>query len=226
MKETPLLMIEDMVSKTLDDSKTQTRRVFKEFGCNAFKASMKRLCLKIGVLRAWLPYVLKGPYGKPGDRLWVRETWSISKKTKDGFFIVYRQDWHNGPPLSCRRFIKKADLSNKDIEVAERFFKKPVAWHPSIHMPRWASRLTLEITDIHFERLKDITHADAKAEGIDLVNVDASVSGMSFINNSIAVDRFARLWNSINAERDGGAYAWEKNPWVWVIKFRRVEHGN
>lgn len=129
-----------------------------------------------------------GPYGKPGDRLWVRETWAYgihamaSARDEDGPFVYAATD-----------------------STQHRLCEK---WTPSIHMPRWASRITLEITAVRVEKLQDITDSDALAEGVDRTNT--SIGGY-------AKERYKRLWNAINGDN-----AWDKNPWVWVVEFKRV----
>ncbi|MDE2107430.1 MAG: hypothetical protein KGL39_60095, partial [Patescibacteria group bacterium] len=153
------------------------------------------------------------PYGAPGDRLWVRET----------FAMVGRMDINSGEPIACGPGEK--DFPERDCVVAYRAnsniefcdgdgFMGEMAdrddmpkWRPSIHMPRWASRITLEVTGVRVERVHDICGVDALAEGVE--DSDESTAPMSF----------AQLWDSINAERGLG---WDKNPWVWVINFRRI----
>ena len=130
------------------------------------------------------------PYGGVGTRLWVRETWrSISSGTREGGFD-YRA---NDPSASGVGF---------------------TAWKPSIHMPRVASRITLEITAVRVERLKDISAEDAKAEGISNV-FDAVFLGKA---RSVEAACYATLWESINGEG-----SWAVNPWVWVVEFKKVE---
>src|SRR5690606_32135130 len=90
-------------------------------------------------------------------------------------------------------------------------------WRPSIHMPRWASRIDLEVTGIRVERLQEITPGDAHAEGIEADTRDCRVECLP----RMLVDRFADLWDKINGKREGAS--WEANPWVWVVEFRRVQ---
>ena len=101
-------------------------------------------------------------------------------------------------------------------------------WRPSIHMPRWASRITLEIEKVWVERVQDITEEGALAEGITWPDRDGKpyrppidTTGMSDLG--LAKARYAELWDSLNAKRDGGVYAWDANPWVFCIRFRRIE---
>lgn len=232
MKERPILFSAEMVKAILAGRKTQTRRVIKPQPKDTI----------IGDDGQWLPgdghsgngwylahneYPEDGsifyncPYGKPGDRLWVRETWTISQKKPDGYVITYREDWDNGPPLRSNIFVEKSSMNDKQIEQAERFFKKTMAWHPSIHMPRWASRINLEITAIRVQRVQDINKVDCEAEGIKKF---AGYYKLYF-NNGIKGETdspilsFQSLWDSINAARD---FSWDSNPWVWVIEFKQI----
>jgi hypothetical protein len=147
------------------------------------------------------------PYGKPGDLLWVRETWGAVWPADEPVplrqcEIEYRADLP--PGCTDRPGEWPADEGNGP-EVPK--------WRPSIHMPRWASRITLRITDIRVERLQDITENDAKAEGCDpVVHPDGAV------DCGTRKTTFAKLWNHIN-----GPGAWDENPWVWVISFERVK---
>jgi len=146
------------------------------------------------------------PRYEVGDRLWVRETWQYYSKYQDKP-IIYRAD--------CG-----------DIEPALQFREK---WRPSIFMPRWASRITLEITGIRVERLQEITVEDAFAEGI-MRNVDFYILsdnaptrielGDERITYS-PIKAFAHLWDSLNAKR---GYPWESNPWVWAISFKKLDN--
>lgn len=133
---------------------------------------------------------LKCPLGETGDRLWVRETW-----------FPERLDWREAP---CEvRY--RADGSKTP-------FAKP--WRPSIHMPRWASRITLEITGVRIERLQNISDGEAKREGFQ--GGHGSIPG--YLYNATPVEHFIHVWSEIYGE---GSF--ENNPWVWVIEFRRTE---
>jgi len=167
MKERPILFSGPMVRAILEGRKTQTRRIVKpqplrDRGVMAFNDGEHPQ--------------MRCPYGKPGDRLWVRETWC--------------------PDVEPYTFRYKADGD----EPLER-------WRPSIHIPRWASRITLEVVSVRVERLQNISEDDALAEGITLVERGTS-----------PVDQFNKLWESIN-----GPGSWEANPWVWVVEFKRIE---
>ena len=125
-------------------------------------------------------------YGIVGDRLWVRETWA----------------YHPDFPESTQRVIFRADQEcEHDVE----------RWRPSIFMPRWASRITLEITSVRVEPLKDISEADAIAEGAPWAACGSPQEGSHNAG-------FAQLWETIN-----GHGSWDANPWVWAIEFKRVK---
>jgi hypothetical protein len=160
------------------------------------------------------------PYGGPGDRLWVRETWADAD-------IMYQGHQNDSPSVVAYR----ADKSAIQYEAA-----KPMAvpafdlaqwnwdalkWRPSIHMPRWASRVTLEIVSVRVERLQDITEEDAKREGITEIFSDVFDGGLGRAMATTPRAAFSKLWNEINEKRPGAS--WKSNPWVWRIEFRRIK---
>lgn len=159
------------------------------------------------------------PYGKTGDRLWVREKWASVWFNTD-CETGYADDWGNVVPTpktieEAKRkngwpITYSADSQERDGSSEERGFK----WIPSIHMPRWASRIDLEITGVRVERLQDIGEVDAVAEGVDF---NRNPSAVSLPGANIARKSFRSLWESIN-----GPGSWEANQWVWVIEFKRV----
>jgi hypothetical protein len=189
-KERPILMSGPMVRAILEGRKTVTRRVMKPQPTE--RPMRHRFAIDmpyqwdIGDNRS-----IYCPYGQPGDRLWVRETWHT---------------W--GPPE--RQFLAyRATQPDADDFV----------WRPSIHMPRWASRLTLEIVGVRVERVQDITEEGAIAEGVERdygVWRDYQLKTLNGVPT--ARDSFRSLWDSIN----GAAYSWDANPWCWVVSFRRV----
>lgn len=144
------------------------------------------------------------PFGRPGDRLWVRETWApCEPKYCDG--------------MTSEDFVVKSDNEGRAIHLLYRAteprgFKwnddPESRWLPSIHMPRWASRITLEITDVRVERLQDISEEDARAEGLPIT--------MDPYHGHKAI--FPVYWDSINRRAP-----WSSNPWVWVIEFKRLQ---
>lgn len=234
-KERPILFSAPMVRALLDGRKTQTRRVLRYqyvgtrlLGPEMYEPAVVR---RDGEIEAGKPvfgvYDEHGEFGcvcpfRPGDRLWVRETWQYANWTEDGMpFIRYAAD-------DAVRFVENgggedivdvwAELSDPanyaiDNTAADR------RWRPSIFMPRWASRLTLEITEVRAERLQDISEADAKAEGAAhfLTVRDDDTPPMTATAAS-HVDAFKWLWLTLH-----GAEAWDENPWLWVVTFHRVE---
>lgn len=185
------------------------------------------------------------PYGQPGDRLWVREAWAdqhplaiqdgrYSQPGRAGipgpppvaFRTIYRADgeplqvWSNGNQ-SHPYLTRSGPASQIDSDfpaVASNYQRKGKAiyWNPSIHMPRWASRITLQVTNVRVERLQDISELDARAEGApELLSVDGG-----YLEHPMGCyrDGFQHLWTSIN-----GPGSWDTNPWVWVVEFRRLD---
>jgi hypothetical protein len=223
MKSRPILFSGAMVRAILDGSKTQTRRVVKLTDSGRVKAA--------GSARNWHlddpNAVLACPYGQPGDRLYVRETWGIfdagSKWVENGqpldsdteFGVVYKADDHGGKQGEC--YWKTAPAGSRCWATDEKF-------HPSIHMPRWASRITLEIVSVRVERLQEISEEDAKAEGVEPIGgglFQVYQRDPKFPNQVAclaATISYRQLWNSIN-----GPGSWDTNPFVWVVEFRRVQ---
>lgn len=179
MKERPILFSAPMVRALLDGSKTQTRRVVKPRHLAQIDLS------RGGCVANWSKPM---PYGQPGDRLWVREAFArIDGQTRPWIETDYRATYQHGDRLGDTLGIKKR-------------------WKPSIHMPRHASRITLDVAGVRVERLNDISEADALAEGIT----------HSTLNDPRVEYRW--LWESIN-----GPESWAANPWVWVICFKKWE---
>jgi hypothetical protein len=211
VKQTPILFNDEMVRAILDGRKTQTRRALKVQPptdghqlLNVMDSTDRRQIGKShwAVLNAKKTLVIDGhkrffscPYGKLGDRLWVREAHAFVPQT------AYR----------CSTGIYQQLNPNDNYEACvyrENFDRsRSFSWRPSIHMPRWASRITLEVTDVRVEQLQDVSDSDAKSEGITVGK-----------NTPQAVDQFCRLWRDINGEE-----SWSANPWVWVIEFKRVD---
>lgn len=157
------------------------------------------------------------PYGLAGDRLWVRETWNAD----DIDATTWMGGGENWGPF---RTIPKSRPESARMRYAadDRDWDAMDKWRPSIHMPRWASRITLEITRVRAERLQDMTEADAIAEGIRRAYVKGLVYRPSPDDGEIypsARDAYRNNWNETYP-----ATPWDANPWVWAIEFRRVEH--
>lgn len=194
MKERGMIFNSEMVRAILDGRKTQTRRSVK------FPVHDKNLGCELagnelaGELSAG--NYLNSAFGKQGDRIWVRETWARYNIDQDSYDMAYRatppEDW-----------------------------PEEGKWRPSIHMPRWASRILLEITGIRVERLNAISQEDAQDEGMELTGWRPTYSDQDSGGEVwTPYDNFARLWDSIYGEG-----SWKVNPWVWVIEFKRVEGG-
>ena len=193
MKERPILFSGPMVRAILEGRKTQTRRVDKVMQ-QGYEGTI-----------GWGIYHLKTcPYGVPGDRLWVRETCNISD-TKDAVMYL-----GNGGKLG--------PTAPADSENWCRTWKTC----PSIHMPRWASRITLEIVNVRVEMVKEISEKDAEAEGVcaTVVATTRTDDNGDSVEILTAIAPFSELWDSINAKR---GYGWDANPWVWVIEFKKVD---
>lgn len=207
MKERPILFSAPMVRAVLADTKTQTRRIAKPVrhpdlgnvyspGALALEHEPQHV-----IDRAC-------PYGQPGDRLWVRETWMDLRGTGIEIRYAYCADTPRG---------SYGDDQRKCFGLK---------WRPSIHMPRSASRITLDITSVRLERLQDISEADAVAEGIE-----KQEDGIGWKRGPISSDHpntatrtafptlaFQSLWECIN-----GTDSWKTNPWVWAVEFKRLE---
>lgn len=232
MIERPILFNGPMVRALLDGSKTQTRRVAKvrnelppawatvaseghslsqdagprPTGC-FFWSEDQTPGMPLKALRRWpiLPanhpmagdwYWTPSPYGKIGDRLWVRETFLYVGPGSGSDLPSYREERANPENHKASNCWFRASQPDETL-----------VWTQSIHMPRWASRITLEVTGVRVERLQDISEADAQAEGVGLS--DDQTYPYTFA--------FATLWDQLN-----GDDAWSADPWVWVVEFKRV----
>lgn len=181
MSEHPILFSEKMVRAILAGKKSQTRRVVKQNPKGKIPFTDELPC----------------PYGLTGDILWVREKWQAQNTSG----LWWHQVPRNERPLWNWAFTNPVEPAFKAI---------PPRWIPSIHMPRMACRIELEITQLRIERLNSISESDAIAEGCQ-----------AWIENGQVVDTavsdYAHLWNEINLER---GYSWQSNPLVWVVTFR------
>ena len=241
MRERPILFSAPMVRAILAGRKTQTRRIVTVPWAKGSRALPYSPYYDDcdGVLMAadeygdWHPYVerVACPYGVPGDRLWVRETWRPVSWTDDGdqVLITYPAGPTNGSAQAeawCE-VTGVEQLAHEDWLAREeaRIEAAPMLCapnRPSIFMPRWASRLTLGVTGVRVERLQEITGVDARAEGLDHVNDWASnsfgVKGVPGSWNASPRLAFASLWDLINGKRA----SWESNPFVWAVAFSVV----
>ncbi len=228
MTERGILFSAPMVRALLDGTKTQTRRALKRqpwASCSIEEGGKGELPFVYSALHgagpghdveeSRIPCIC--PYGQPGDRLWVRETfyafgrwetrYSAKKKRDEWHFVdmtteydrLYQFDTKHMTPSNCRGAMP--------------------AWYkrPSIHMPRQASRILLEVISVRVERLQDISDQDAIAEGIGL-NPSAAGIYLTGAAETLPHAAYRSLWESIN-----GAGSWDANPWVWVVEFKRLE---
>ncbi|HBU5944322.1 TPA: hypothetical protein ACY3LZ_005082 [Citrobacter freundii] len=205
MTERGMIFNSEMVRAILDGRKTQTRRI-----------------IKLSHERGMLNPVIKGrngeitsvscrlapllcPYGQPGDRIWVRETFN-------GFWLDddVIQEIKDGVSLASELCDYKADYSDGS--------KPAEGWTPSIHMPRWASRILLEITDVRVERLNAISQADAIAEG-----APPSHPSIDCVSQEYGFPDFSRSWFGQTWQHIYGEESWQANPWVWVIEFKQTD---
>jgi hypothetical protein len=224
MIDRPILFSAPMVRAIMSGAKTQTRRVVKspyveDIDVFAFDASSGRweggFYGDHGALAhgAWF----RSPYGSPGDRLWVRETWSGARVGDGRALVAYRASCDDGG----------FDFAHDDGSVERLRVSK---WRPSIHMPRVASRITLEVTGVRVERLQDISGEDARAEGVSAPPCTCCVPRGGCTDGPSGpccpccldsrewsyVEAFAELWDSINKRAP-----WASNPWVWVVSFEQ-----
>ncbi|POE22834.1 hypothetical protein BV923_09620 [Pectobacterium odoriferum] len=201
MKERGMIFNAEMVRATLSEQKTQTRRIVK---LQPDEDGLARL--SGGPWMDTNEKVYPCPYGEVGDKLWVRETWQVIHD--------YTDEYGNVDERRFARSIPKQRGNYWHPVYAERFGSESrddrgFPWRPAIYMPRWASRITLEITDVRVERLNDISEEDAKAEGAP---TECCVIGYKHFLG------FRTLWKSIY-----GAESWNENPWVWVIEFKQIK---
>jgi len=211
IREHPIIFTTELIPKILDGTKTQTRRPIKPQPIyqkgqpySQWVWNKKSITIPKGI-REGIDYALWWdrvknpesiirfcPYGQIGDRLWVRETFDIGRDNK----VFYKADYNETMP--------------RDM----------FGWKPSIHMPRWASRITLEITEIRVERLQEIMEEDALAEGITVLQGTwqrfdpETLKMIGEPQPYTARYHFEALWDSLNPK-----YPWESNPWVWVIEW-------
>lgn len=214
MKERPILFSAPMVLALLAGTKTQTRRAVKG-----------RMLTVVEERMAGVPFEpVVCPYGLSGDRLWVREAWqtTLSLDHLDAAGIAKASAEANYERPWCPLHYN-ADGHRTNWDAAA-FGKDPGRQRNGRFMPRWASRIDLEITDVRVERLQAITLDDARAEGIPQTAGEAHAAGLYDMSkepghewdNRTSVENYARLWDQIN-----GAGSWAADPWVWVLTFRR-----
>lgn len=251
MKEHPILFSGPMVRAILDGRKTQTRRVVKPqpdlSGFETYRPIDGRRYTEQNAAEArcssdgWyfgIPGMSTGPwrrpYGQPGDRLWVRETFNWSSDE-----LLLPKENHRRCPeraaYAAKNVVWRADGERRHPEHGEAI------WKPSIHMPRWASRITLEITNVRVERLQEISEQDAETEGVGCdeerrieggagplyypcTACSGNPRGIAELCHPTARGKpwrceFAQLWDALNSMR---GFGWSTNPWVWCISFQKL----
>ncbi|EMO4451300.1 hypothetical protein ACN9PN_19725 [Klebsiella pasteurii] len=211
MLERGMIFNAEMVRAILDGRKTQTRRpvrfpvLDKNLGCELAGNELA------GELSAG--NYLNSAFGKPGDRIWVRETFRVHSRATDVATLVYKASVRNSWTEQTHRV--PVSVCNKPAT--------PEKWTPSLHMPRWASRILLEITGVRVERLNAISEENAASEGV------AQFRGgfwkhyqPGWTQHQLSArGSFVTLWKSIYDEE-----SWQSNPWVWVIEFKRCGSTN
>lgn len=217
MKERPINMRAEEVRAILAGRKTQFRRVVKWPLLSKSDGTKQRMLIEadapqlVEILKENTrrhPHIQFRPFGAPGDRLWVRETWTDISGM--GF------DSHLFPSKALQQVAYRADCSSTgSLRLAKEY---GVVWSPSVHMPRKFSRITLEIVSVRVKRLQDISEEDAKAEGVE-IRQDARIAAY-VAGDSPARMEFWHLWRSINGPR-----SWDENPWVRAVEFRVIEGG-
>lgn len=195
IKERPIIFSTPMVQAILNGSKSQSRRVIKTQPIPTEYSDdfvwKQRVRNSAGIL-------LECPYGQVGDLLWVRETWCVSS------------EWDKLPPSKLPVKARETVIHKADG------FERTGRWRSSRFMPRWASRILLEITEVRVERVQEISREDIRTEGIMLPPSPRYTPGKF----SELHQEFAAVWDSLNAKR---GYGWSEDPWIWVISFRRIK---
>ncbi len=213
--EKPIIFNSEMVRATLKNLKTQTRRVILQNNhkppTGKFVHFLDSLGYPASEGKLWAgfgnpedPVYVKCPYGIVGDRLYVRETFACGthmgqlmttpKELGEDMWVAWKENYNDDAPAL-----------------------KQLTWKPSIHMPKWAARIWLEITKIRVERVQDISHNDWVADFAPTFR-EQEKALETFVGNTNKKEMAKTLWDSINAKR---SFGWDKNPWVWVIEFKK-----
>lgn len=196
----PIIFSSEMVRAILDGRKTQTRRIIKPQPVTESPEYQEPPeIISDGTLYFSRLYLnIKCPYGQVGDTLWVRETHRYIRHPYRVPAVQYKDGKEFLSPKHAAYMNKR--VSNK--------------WKSPIFLPKWATRIFLEITDIRVERLWDISEKDAEAEGFEYTETSSCAFSAKY--------SFGKVWDSIHKKRD---YKQDKNPWVWVVEFKRIDNG-
>ena len=235
--EHPIPFSGSMVRAVLEGRKTQMRRVIKPQPINF---TGHKYIVPDHAPKAWHdydgPFTDFCPYGAPGDRLWVRETWRVGGLDVGGYRSPIRVaiDYKASPEIDRTPWVQGAtgewllrmrdqtldDANQKGVDQWDHG-ESPARWRPSIHMPRWASRITLVVKRVWVERVQEISPPDLVAEGVATIH-DGCYWGVFHEGERRMQHREAmhELWDSINASKGHG---WNTNPWVWCVEFERIE---
>lgn len=210
MKESPIIFNEEMVLAILDGRKTQTRRIIKPsrgqewLSDELLQSSKPSVLTPSHVTKPSNDYGVQLLHPNGGPLGWVKFPFG-----QIGDQLWVKETWHGGDDTLENVFYKASDRCFLKYGVCQ------CSWRPSIFMPRKFSRITLQITNVRVQKLQDITEADCHKEGVE----GHGVSPMSIDQIPVAIANFKALWNSIYGQFE---FAWSKNPWVWVIEFKRV----
>lgn len=256
MKPRPIIFSTPMVPLILADQKTQTRRIFKMpkglqwytksmSGNDRFDGEHTGDVCDIDGSGWWSLDELACPYGQVGDQLWGRESWRIAAWTENGELMVEYRDgtfskWLKDPTdvdgekfnniiMQCSDELDRKGIDTDKDGNYSREALQSLRWRSAMFMPRWASRILIEITDVRIERVQNISEEDAIAEGSYLVRCQCpqmqskprSIIEATFRQTYCHIhgNEYSHLWNLINGKK----HPWESNPWVWVLQFKRVE---
>jgi hypothetical protein len=234
MKERPIIFTADSVRAILEGKKTMTRRVIMpqpilHNTCDGQFIDWRSMVTKVRNKDIIHDYMTnRCPYGQPGDSLWVRETWKPGAWRDDGRVAI---DYKSSPELTNTPWLYPENFDELWPEWTDEIIasglksdedgmfhwkpgKSPMRWRPSIFMPRWASRLTLEITGVRVERLQEIGMKDCLREGVDKTEEGKLLHGSHLVYS------FAKLWDGINAKR---GFPFSSDPWVWVLSFKVIK---
>ena len=236
MRVLPILFNSDMVRAILAGRKTVTRRVVRGEAQKVASDYVRRYSEDLDtselIVHWWVDTPLEHyvPY-RPGDILYVRETWRVGAWDIPHQMIAF--DYSDGTCgqlvyiASREMFMRLVDQSREDARKAKCVYNgvdfvwekgnSPCRWHPSIHMPREAARIFLRVTDVRVERLQEMRAEDSLREGVKL-----HLEGC--LNGEAPLKPFADLWDSTIKPADRGRYGWDANPWVWVVEFKRIPH--
>jgi hypothetical protein len=206
-KERPIIFSGESVSRIQEGRKWQTRRVVKQ---PLFEPLMERaMAPGCGIWRhADGVSEVRCPYGRPGDRLWVKETWDCTREEATMMFDNTNRV-ASGEKFYMIMRSYRADFKGEGAPETG-------CWRSPLFMPRWASRLLLEITDVRVERLQEISEEDAAAEGMMPQTEDLNGISCTWTRRSAFIEH----WNALNAKR---GYGWDVNHWVWVVSFKVIE---